>query len=132
MSAAGQRRQLHLPQHAGQPHGRGQADLQVEVGALVLHHHPEELVRFGLVGHRLDGCFDRRSPWACTPAGCEDWKLTCHDWVHREVVNPQATWIDCIGRRRSASGAVAGSLGEPDRHAAPRQVVLGLAIEYCR
>ena len=58
MSFAGQRRQLHLPQHAGQPHGGGHADLQVQVGALELHDHPKELVRFGLVGHRFDGCFD--------------------------------------------------------------------------
>ena len=31
-----------------EPHGGGEADLQVEVGPLVLHHHPEQLVGFGL------------------------------------------------------------------------------------
>ena len=55
---AGQRRKLHLPQHAGEPHGGSHADLQMEVGALESHHHPKKLVRFGLVGHRFDGCFD--------------------------------------------------------------------------
>ena len=48
MSARGQRRQLHLPEHAAEPHARGEADLEVKVGPLVLHHHPEELVGLGL------------------------------------------------------------------------------------
>ena len=41
-----------------QPHGGGHADLQVEVGALEFHHHPKQLVGFGLVRHGFDGCFD--------------------------------------------------------------------------
>ena len=46
----GEHGQLHLPEDARQSHGRGETDLEVEVGTLMLHHHPEEFVRLGLAG----------------------------------------------------------------------------------
>ena len=67
---------LHLPQHAGQPHGGGHSDLEVQVGALEFHDHPKELVRFGLVGHRLQRVLRWPSPWCVHSCSCEDLRKT--------------------------------------------------------
>ncbi len=52
-----ERRKLHQPQHSGQAHRRRHPHLEVKVRALEPHHHPEQLVRLGLIGHRVNGCF---------------------------------------------------------------------------
>ena len=53
-----ERWKLHQAQHSGKPHGRGHPDFEVQVRALESHHHPEELVRFGLIRHRVNSCFN--------------------------------------------------------------------------
>ena len=130
----GERRKLHLPQDAGQPHRGRKTDLEVQVRPLVFHHHPEQLVRLGLVGDGIQRSFHSgRHGLNSSGRKCGrkegDSRLRAESRAVGNVLRSGPGILTPAGRDRG--NLVRRRVGppacddEPHRHAVPRQVFLG-------